>query len=118
MDPSIWLSSRSGFKINHHPTECKASSRSNNGTPPPWPNCERLHLPPTLATRLRRFYSFRARRIRLCPMNRRLSRFELFKKARIPCELITVQEGVHGVINREKDPKFQDLQERDDHLAI
>ena len=27
---------------------------------------------------------------------------ELFKKARIPCELITVQEGVHGVINWEK----------------
>jgi len=25
-----------------------------------------------------------------------------FKKARIPCELITVQEGVHGVINQEK----------------
>jgi alpha-L-fucosidase 2 len=32
---------------------------------------------------------------------------ELFKKARIPCELITVQDGVHGVINWEKDPKFQ-----------
>ena len=32
---------------------------------------------------------------------------ELFKKAGIPCELITVQDGVHGVINWEKDPKFQ-----------
>jgi acetyl esterase len=32
---------------------------------------------------------------------------ELFKKAGIPADLITVQDGVHGVINWESDPKFQ-----------
>jgi acetyl esterase len=32
---------------------------------------------------------------------------ELFKKHGIPCQLITVQGGIHGVINWEKDPKFQ-----------
>ena len=32
---------------------------------------------------------------------------ELFKKAGIPCELTTVHDGVHGVINWEKDSKFQ-----------
>jgi acetyl esterase len=32
---------------------------------------------------------------------------ELFKKAGVPCDLITVQDGVHGVMNWEKDPKFQ-----------
>ena len=32
---------------------------------------------------------------------------ELFKKYGIPCQLITVQGGIHGVINWEKDPKFQ-----------
>ncbi len=31
---------------------------------------------------------------------------ELFKKLGIPCELITIQDGVHGVINWEKDPRF------------
>ena len=32
---------------------------------------------------------------------------ELFKKQGIPSQLITVQGGIHGVINWEKDPKFQ-----------
>lgn len=32
---------------------------------------------------------------------------ELFKKAGVPCDLITVPDGIHGVINWEKDPKFQ-----------
>jgi len=32
---------------------------------------------------------------------------ELFKEYGIPCHLITVQGGIHGVINWEKDPKFQ-----------
>ncbi len=32
---------------------------------------------------------------------------ELFKKAGVPCDLITVQDGVHGVINWEKDAIFQ-----------
>ena len=32
---------------------------------------------------------------------------ELFQKAGIPCDLITVQDGIHGVINWERDPKFQ-----------
>jgi alpha-L-fucosidase 2 len=32
---------------------------------------------------------------------------ELFKKAGVPCDLITVQDGIHGVINWEKDVKFQ-----------
>lgn len=32
---------------------------------------------------------------------------ELFKKAGVPCRLITIQDGVHGVVNWEKDPKFQ-----------
>lgn len=32
---------------------------------------------------------------------------DLFKKHGLSAELITVQEGVHGVINWEKDPKFQ-----------
>jgi acetyl esterase len=31
----------------------------------------------------------------------------LFKQHGIPCDLITVQGGIHGVINWEKDPKFQ-----------
>ena len=31
---------------------------------------------------------------------------ELFKKIGVPCELITVDDGVHGVINWEKDAKF------------
>jgi acetyl esterase/lipase len=31
----------------------------------------------------------------------------LFKSLGIPCDLITVEDGVHGVINWEKDPKFQ-----------
>ena len=32
---------------------------------------------------------------------------ELFRKMRIPCQLITVQDGIHGVINWEKEPRFQ-----------
>ncbi len=32
---------------------------------------------------------------------------ELFTKIGVPCELITIQDGVHGVMNWEKDPKFQ-----------
>lgn len=32
---------------------------------------------------------------------------ELFKKAGVPSDLITVQDGIHGVINWESDPKFQ-----------
>jgi alpha-L-fucosidase 2 len=32
---------------------------------------------------------------------------ELFKKVGVPCDLITVEDGIHGVINWEKDPKFQ-----------
>ena len=32
---------------------------------------------------------------------------ELFKKIGVPCELITVQDGIHGVMNWEKDAKFQ-----------
>jgi acetyl esterase len=32
---------------------------------------------------------------------------ELLKKLGVPCELITVQDGVHGVMNWEKEPRFQ-----------
>jgi alpha-L-fucosidase 2 len=32
---------------------------------------------------------------------------ELFNRAGIPCDLITVNEGIHGVINWEKEPRFQ-----------
>ena len=32
---------------------------------------------------------------------------DLFKKLGIPCELITIPDGVHGVINWEKDARFQ-----------
>lgn len=32
---------------------------------------------------------------------------ELLKKRGIPCELITIPDGVHGVMNWEKDPRFQ-----------
>ena len=32
---------------------------------------------------------------------------ELLKKLGIPCDLITVPDGVHGVMNWEKDPRFQ-----------
>jgi acetyl esterase len=32
---------------------------------------------------------------------------DLFKKAGLPCDLITVQDGIHGVIKWEKDTKFQ-----------
>jgi acetyl esterase len=32
---------------------------------------------------------------------------ELFKKAGLPCDLITVEDGIHGVINWESDPRFQ-----------
>lgn len=32
---------------------------------------------------------------------------DLFTKAGRPCDLITVQDGIHGVINWEKDPRFQ-----------
>jgi alpha-L-fucosidase 2 len=32
---------------------------------------------------------------------------ELLKKQGIPCDLITVPEGIHGVVNWESDPKFQ-----------
>ena len=32
---------------------------------------------------------------------------KLFKERSIPVELITVQDGVHGVMNWEKDPRFQ-----------
>jgi acetyl esterase len=32
---------------------------------------------------------------------------ELFKKIGVPCDLITIQDGIHGVINWEKEPRFQ-----------
>ncbi len=32
---------------------------------------------------------------------------ELLKKLGVPCELITIQDGVHGVMNWEKEPRFQ-----------
>jgi dipeptidyl aminopeptidase/acylaminoacyl peptidase len=32
---------------------------------------------------------------------------ELFKKIGVPCDLITVQDGIHGVINWEKEERFQ-----------
>jgi len=32
---------------------------------------------------------------------------ELLKKRGVPCDLITIPEGVHGVMNWEKDPRFQ-----------
>jgi alpha-L-fucosidase 2 len=35
-----------------------------------------------------------------------LRHVELFKRKGIPCELITVQDGIHGVVNWEKDPRF------------
>ena len=38
----------------------------------------------------------------------------LFEKQGIPCQLITVQGGIHGVINWEKDPKFQGYKDRYD----
>jgi dipeptidyl aminopeptidase/acylaminoacyl peptidase len=41
------------------------------------------------------------------PYEQSLLAVELFKKAGIPCELITVQDGVHGVIHWEKEARFQ-----------
>jgi len=41
------------------------------------------------------------------PYSQALLTVELFKKLGIPCELITVEDGVHGVMNWEKDPRFQ-----------
>ena len=32
---------------------------------------------------------------------------ELLKQRGIPCELITIPDGIHGVMNWEKDPQFQ-----------
>jgi acetyl esterase len=32
---------------------------------------------------------------------------ELFHRAGVPCDRITVEDGIHGVINWESDPKFQ-----------
>ena len=32
---------------------------------------------------------------------------QLFKQIGVPCKLITVQDGVHGVINWEKEERFQ-----------
>jgi len=32
---------------------------------------------------------------------------ELFKKIGVPCDLITIQDGVHGVMNWEKEARFQ-----------
>ncbi|MCC2671973.1 MAG: axe1-6A 4 [Armatimonadetes bacterium] len=37
---------------------------------------------------------------------------ELFNRAGIPCDLITVDEGIHGVINWEKEPRFQGYKDR------
>jgi alpha-N-arabinofuranosidase len=41
------------------------------------------------------------------PYEQSLLGMELFKKAGLRSDLITVQDGVHGVINWESDPKFQ-----------
>jgi dipeptidyl aminopeptidase/acylaminoacyl peptidase len=32
---------------------------------------------------------------------------ELLKKIGVPCDLITIQDGVHGVMNWEKEARFQ-----------
>jgi len=37
---------------------------------------------------------------------------ELFKKTGVPCDLITVRDGIHGVINWEKDAQFQAYKEQ------
>ncbi len=37
---------------------------------------------------------------------------ELFRKAGVPCDLITVEDGIHGVINWEKEPRFQGYKAR------
>ena len=47
----------------------------------------------------------------LCELYAKLLGMELFKNAGVPCELITVQDGVHGVINWESDPKFQNYKQ-------
>jgi dipeptidyl aminopeptidase/acylaminoacyl peptidase len=41
------------------------------------------------------------------PYNQSPKGVELFNKAGVPVDLITVQDGIHGVINWEKDPRFQ-----------
>lgn len=41
------------------------------------------------------------------PYQQSVMAMELFKKAGIPSDLITVEDGIHGVINWEKDPKYQ-----------
>lgn len=45
------------------------------------------------------------------PYEQSLLGMELFRKAGVPCELITVQDGVHGVINWDSDPKFQNYKQ-------
>ncbi len=42
----------------------------------------------------------------MVPYSQATLAMELFKKAGVPAELITVEDGVHGVMNWEKDPKF------------
>lgn len=41
------------------------------------------------------------------PYSQALLTVQLFKKLGKPCDLITIQDGVHGVMNWEKDPSFQ-----------
>jgi alpha-L-fucosidase 2 len=41
------------------------------------------------------------------PYTQALLALELVHKVGVPCDLITVEDGIHGVINWEKDPKFQ-----------
>jgi acetyl esterase len=40
------------------------------------------------------------------PYEQALLTVELFKKIGVPCDLITIQDGIHGVINWEKNPDF------------
>ena len=60
-------------------------------------------------------HSRHPRRVR--PLRSGNSACKLFKERRIPVELITVQDGVHGVMNWEKDPQLPYLQAADDRLV-
>lgn len=46
------------------------------------------------------------------PYAQSLLGMELFQKAGVPAELITVEEGIHGVINWEKEPRFHGYKDR------
>lgn len=46
------------------------------------------------------------------PYEQSLLGMEMLKKVGVPCELITVQDGVHGVINWEKEERFRGYKPR------